>query len=174
VPNPQKREFMDKLILQTDKWNRDKRDIEVMTVDNHADGPFIYLWLLENDPARAPYAYDLVMRNGGNRTGVAIGAIDSFGFVHPDQFTQHHVVGNIRERKFSEIWTDPHVALLAGLRERKEKLRGRCATCKWLSCCNGNFRARAEGAFSDYWESDPACYLTDAEIAADAVAEVTA
>ena len=91
----------------------------------------------------------------------------------PDQFTQHHIVGNIRERKFSEIWTDPHVALLAGLRNRKEKLRGRCATCKWLSCCNGNFRARAEGAFSDYWEWDPACYLSDSEIAAE-VAEVIA
>ncbi len=173
VKNDEKRGFMDKLILQTDKWNREGREIEVMTVDNHADGPFIYLWLLENDPERAPYAYDLVMKNGGNRTGVAIGAIDSFGFVHPDQFTQHHIVGNIRERPFSEIWTDPHVALLAGLRDRKEKLRGRCSTCKWLSCCNGNFRARAEGAFSDYWESDPACYLTDEEIAHEA-AEVMA
>ena len=165
VPNEEKRVFMDKLIRQVDKWNAEKRDVEVMTVDNHADGPFIYLWLLKNDPDRAAYAYDLVMRNGGNRTGVAIGAIDSFGFVHPDQFTQHHIVGNIRERKFSEIWTDPHVSLLAGLRNRREKLRGRCATCRWLSCCNGNFRARAEGAFSDYWESDPACYLYDSEIA---------
>ncbi|MGZ8867910.1 MAG: radical SAM protein [Thermoanaerobaculia bacterium] len=173
VPNEEKRVFMDKLIRQTDKWNKEGREIEVMTVDNHADGPFIYMWLLENDPERAPMAYDLVMKNGGNRTGVAIGAIDSFGFVHPDQFTQHHVVGNIRERKFSEIWTDPHVALLAGLRDRKEKLRGRCSTCKWLSCCNGNFRARAEGAFSDYWASDPACYLTDAEIANE-LAEVMA
>ncbi len=174
VPIDEKREFMDKLILQTDKWNREGRDIEVMTVDNHADGPFIYLWLLENDPSRAQAAYDLVMKNGGNRTGVAIGAIDSFGFVHPDQFTQHHIVGNIRERKFSEIWTDPHVSLLEGLRNRKEKLRGRCASCKWLSCCNGNFRARAEGAFSDYWESDPACYLSDEEIGAKAKIEVTA
>src|SRR5256885_1434815 len=164
VPLEKKRVFMDKLIRQTDQWNREGREVEVMTVDNHADGPYIYLWLLENDPARAPYAYDLVMKNGGNRTGGAIGAIDTFGFVHPDQFSQHHVVGNIRERKFSEIWTDPHVSLLAGLRNRREKLRGRCASCKWLSCCNGNFRARAEGAFSDYWESDPARYLSDVEI----------
>ncbi|MGH7484337.1 MAG: radical SAM protein, partial [bacterium] len=87
LPNDQKRVFMDKLIRQVDKWNAEGREVEVMTVDNHADGPFIYLWLLENDPLRAPQAYDLVMRNGGNRTGVAIGAIDSFGFVHPDQFT---------------------------------------------------------------------------------------
>ena len=160
----QKRAFLDKLIRQTDKWNAEGRNVEVMTVDNHADGPFIYMWLLENDPARAEAAYELVMKNGGNRTGVAIGAIDSFGQVHPDQFTQHHVVGNIRERTFSEIWSDEHVALLDGLRNRKEKLRGRCAECKWLSCCNGNFRARAEGAFSDYWASDPGCYLTDEEI----------
>jgi radical SAM protein with 4Fe4S-binding SPASM domain len=165
VPNPEKRVFMDKLIRQTDKWNKEGRNVEVMTVDNHADGPYIYLWLLENDPSRAEAAHELVMKNGGNRTGVAIGAIDSFGFVHPDQFTQHHIVGNIRERKFSEIWTDPHVSLLEGLRTRKDKLRGRCADCKWLSCCNGNFRARAEGAFSDYWMEDPACYLTDEEIA---------
>ncbi|MBK5259207.1 MAG: radical SAM protein [Thermoanaerobaculia bacterium] len=164
VPNEEKRVFMDKLIRQTDKWNKEGREVEVMTVDNHADGPFIYLWLLENDPERAPMALELVMKNGGNRTGVAIGAIDSFGFVHPDQFTQHHTVGNIRERKFSEIWTDPNVPLLAGLRDRKPKLKGRCSTCKWLSCCNGNFRARAEGAFSDYWESDPACYLHESEI----------
>ncbi|MFZ2492216.1 MAG: radical SAM protein [Thermoanaerobaculia bacterium] len=170
--NEQKRVFMDKLIRQTDKWNAEGREIEVMTVDNHADGPFIYLWLLENDPARAEACKELVMKNGGNRTGVAIGAIDSFGFVHPDQFTQHHIVGNIRERKFSEIWTDKHVSLLEGLRNRKEKLRGRCADCKWLDCCNGNFRARAEGAFSDYWEHDPACYLTDEEIGI--AAEVTA
>ncbi len=165
LPNDQKRIFMDKLIRQVDKWNAEGREVEVMTVDNHADGPFIYLWLLENDPLRAPEAYDLVMKNGGNRTGVAIGAIDSFGFVHPDQFTQHHTVGNIRERKFSEIWTDPHVSLLEGLRNRKDHLRGRCAPCKWLNVCNGNFRARAEGAYSDYWAEDPACYLTQSEIA---------
>lgn len=172
VPNDRKRIFMDKLIRQVDKWNAEGRDIEVMTVDNHADGPFIYLWLQQNDPARAEKAYELVMKNGGNRTGVAIGAVDSFGFVHPDQFTQHHVVGSIRERKFSEIWTDPHVALLEGLRSRRDKLRGRCASCKWVSCCNGNFRARAEGAYSDYWMEDPACYLTDEEIGLTAEATV--
>ena len=29
---------------------------------------------------------------------------------------------------------------------------------------NGNFRTRAEAVTGDFWESDPACYLTDEEI----------
>jgi len=30
--------------------------------------------------------------------------------------------------------------------------------------CNGNFRPRAEAVTGDFWQSDPACYLTDEEI----------
>jgi len=87
------------------------------------------------------------------------------GLVPPDQFTQTHTFGSIRERKFSEIWSDHRVGLLDGLRNRKEKLKGRCATCRWIEVCNGNFRARAEAVTGDYWESDPGCYLNDEEIA---------
>jgi radical SAM protein with 4Fe4S-binding SPASM domain len=140
-----------------------------MTVDNHCDAPYIYLWLLERDQQRAEAAYSLIRNNGGNRSGIAIGAIDSFGLVHPDQFTANHVIGSIRERKFSEIWTDSQNELLNGLRRRKELLKGRCSSCRWLTMCNGNFRARAEAATGDYWESDPGCYLLESEIAPDSV-----
>jgi site-specific DNA-methyltransferase (adenine-specific)/adenine-specific DNA-methyltransferase len=44
--------------------------------------------------------------NGGNRSGIAFGEVDPLGYVHPDQFTQHHTFGNVRERKFGDIWTD--------------------------------------------------------------------
>ena len=57
---------------------------------------------LQNDDEAA---LDLIMMNGGNRSGIAIGAIDSFGRVHPDQFTQHHILGSIREKPFSQIWS---------------------------------------------------------------------
>jgi len=160
-----KRQFMNKLISQVETWNAEKREVEVMTVDNHCDGPYTYLWLLERDQSRADEALRLITANGGNRSGMAIAAIDSFGLVHPDQFTQTHTLGSIRERKFSEIWNDARVGLLDGLRNRKEKLKGRCASCRWIDVCNGNFRARAEAATGDYWEADPACYLTEAEIA---------
>jgi radical SAM protein with 4Fe4S-binding SPASM domain len=164
---PQKRDMMVRLMEQVETWNDQGREVEVMTVDNHADAPFIYLRLLERNPTRAEQALSLIRNNGGNRSGIAIGAIDSFGMVHPDQFTSHHTLGSIRERPFSEIWKDSRVQLLDGLRRRKELLQGRCATCRWLKVCNGNFRARAEAATGDYWQSDPGCYLLDSEIAGE-------
>ena len=42
--------------------------------------------------------------------------------------------------------------------------KGRCAECKYLDICNGNFRVRAEAVHDDVWAPDPACYLTDEEI----------
>jgi radical SAM protein with 4Fe4S-binding SPASM domain len=170
LTTPQKRQMMIRLIEQVEWWEERDREIEVMTVDNHADAPFVYLRLLDRNPTRAEYALSLMKNNGGNRSGIAIGAIDSFGFVHPDQFTSHHTVGSIKERPFSEIWRDSRIELLGGLRQRKELLHGRCAHCRWLPMCNGNFRARAEAATGDYWGSDPGCYLLDSEIAAEVVA----
>ena len=164
LTTPEKRKMMVKLVDQVETWEQQGREVEVMTVDNHADAPFIYLRLLERDPARAANALALLRNNGGNRSGIAIGAIDSFGLVHPDQFTSHHTLGSLRERPFSRIWTDSRVQLLEGLRNRKALLKGRCSTCRWLKVCNGNFRARAEAATDDYWESDPGCYLLDSEI----------
>lgn len=166
----QKRKMMSRLIEQVEWWNERDREIEVMTVDNHADAPFVYLRLLDRNPSRAEYAMSLMKNNGGNRSGIAIGAIDSFGFVHPDQFTSHHTIGSVKERPFSEIWRDSRIELLDGLRRRKELLQGRCAHCTWLAMCNGNFRARAEAATGDYWGSDPGCYLLDSEISAEVMA----
>jgi radical SAM protein with 4Fe4S-binding SPASM domain len=166
LTSEEKRAMMNMVIDKVDGWNRDGREIEMLTVDNHADGPYIYHWLRENDPARADAALDLIRMNGGNRSGIAIGAIDSFGRVHPDQFTQHHILGSIREKPFSQIWTDTeNNKLLWGLRNRKQLLEGRCATCHWLDVCNGNFRTRAEAATGSLWASDPGCYLTEEEIA---------
>ena len=53
---------------------------------------------------------------------------------------------------------------LQQIKDRKPLLKGRCAKCKWLENCNGNFRTRAEARTGDFWESDPSCYLTDEEI----------
>jgi radical SAM protein with 4Fe4S-binding SPASM domain len=165
LDRPQKRTLMTKMMAKVEQWNGEGRNVEVMTVDNHADAPYIYLQLLDKDPARAAAALTLIQNNGGNRSGIAIGCIDSFGNVHPDQFTTNHTLGSIKERPFSQIWSDSRVTLLDGLRKRKQLLKGRCAECRWLPVCNGNFRARAEAATGDYWESDPGCYLLDSEIA---------
>lgn len=159
------RKAIDLIIDKVRYFERKGIEKEILTVDNHSDGVYLYLKLLKEDPKKAEEVLKLLQLNGGNRTGIAIGEVDWFGDVHPDQFTQNYTFGNVREKKFGDIWTDASHPILKGLKNRKELLKGRCATCKWLDVCNGNFRARAEAVYDDYWESDPACYLTDEEIA---------
>jgi putative heme d1 biosynthesis radical SAM protein NirJ1 len=160
----ERRQVLDYIISRTRDLHSRGKNIEVLTVNNHADGAYLYLTLSRLDPERAQRAYQLLKYNGGNRSGIAIGAIDWEGNVHPDQFTLQHTLGNIRERRFSEIWEDKANPLLADLRNRKPLLKGRCGACRWLEICNGNSRGRAEAVYDDYWEQDPACYLTDQEI----------
>lgn len=138
---------------------------EVLLVDNHADGPYMYLKYKELDPERAAYIYHMLRKNGGNRSGMAFSNVDNIGNVHPDQFTQHHTLGNVREHKFSDIWCDTSIPLLAGLKDRHSLLDERCRRCSWLPLCNGNFRSRGEAVTGNFWGFDPACYLTDEEIA---------
>jgi len=137
---------------------------EILTVGNHADGFYLYLKLRKEDSQRAEKALELLRMNGGNNSGIKIGAVDDIGNVHPDQFWWHYSLGNVRQRKFADIWTDTSEPLLKGLKNRKGLLKGRCARCQYLDLCNGNLRVRAEAVFGDVWAEDPACYLTDEEI----------
>lgn len=142
---------------------------EILTVDNHADGPFVYLELLKEDPARAAEVLKLLRMNQGNSSGNGIGCVSWDGEVHADQFWRHFSFGNVRTRPFSEIWRDtsgatPQSALMGRLKDKRPHVKGRCATCRWLDVCGGNFRVRAEAATGDLWSPDPACYLTDEEI----------
>jgi putative heme d1 biosynthesis radical SAM protein NirJ1 len=164
ITREEARQALDLIMERTMDFHRRGIQKEILTVDNHADGVYIYLKLKEKDQEQAMRVLELLRLNGGNRTGIAIGAVDWYGNVHPDQFTQNHTFGNVRERKFGDIWTDTSQPVLAGLKNRKPLLKGRCAACRWLDVCNGNFRARAEAVTGDFWGSDPACYLTDEEI----------
>jgi len=137
---------------------------EVLTVDNHADGPYVWMRLKREDPERAAKVLELLSFNEGNSSGRGIGCISWDGKVHADQFWRQHTFGNVLERPFSEIWSDPKIELLARLKEKHKHVKGRCATCRYLEICAGNFRARAEAVFGDVWAEDPACYLTDEEI----------
>lgn len=164
ITRAEARAAMDLIVERTLDFYRRGLPKEILTVDNHADGVYIYLKMKKDNPGRAANILELLHLNGGNRTGIAIGAVDWYGNVHPDQFTQNQTFGNVRERKFGDIWTDISQPVLAGLKNRKPLLKGRCSVCRWLNVCNGNFRARAEAVTGDFWESDPACYLTDEEI----------
>ena len=139
---------------------------EILTVDNHADGPYVYLRLLREDPERAAEVMELLKMNEGNSSGNGIGCVSWDGEVHPDQFWRGMSLGNVRKRPFSRIWTDMSNPVLAKLKDKKPHIHGRCAACRWLSVCGGNFRARAEAVTGDIWAADPACYLSDKEITA--------
>ena len=154
------------LIMDLTKQLHDKGHTkEVLTVDNHADGPYLYLRLLKENPERAREVLELLQMNEGNSSGIGIGCISWDGEVHADQFWRHYSFGNVKDRPFSEIWIDTSDPLMKKLKEKKKHAKGRCATCRWLDICAGNFRVRSEAVTGDIWAPDPACYLTNEEIA---------
>lgn len=161
------REAMDLIFRRTIDMPNSGHEVEVLTVDNHADAVYLMQWVRRNMPERAEEVEALVRSNGGNSSGKGIACIDNVGDVHPDQFWRTQTVGNVLDRPFSEIWQDESNELLYGLRNRQGRIGGRCASCTYFDMCNGNLRVRAESAAGDVWAEDPACYLTDEEIMPD-------
>ncbi len=159
------RKAVDLIIDRTRDLHAKGKPKEVLTVDNHADGPYLYMRMLKEDPQRAAEVLELLEMNEGNNSGRGIGCVSWDGNVYADQFWRHHSFGNIQDRPFSKIWTQPEDPLLLQLKEKKKHVQGRCATCRWLDICGGNFRVRAEALSGNVWAPDPACYLTDEEIA---------
>ena len=158
------RTVIDLIMDRTRQFSDAGNPKEILTVDNHADGPYVYLRMLKEDPERAAEVLELLKMNEGNSSGRGIGCVSWDGEVHADQFWRHYSFGNVRQRPFSEIWSDTSEPLIGKLKNKKEHVTGRCAKCQWLDVCGGNFRVRAEAATGDLWAPDPACFLTDEEI----------
>lgn len=167
LTHAQIRQALDRILAWVDSVRAHDLPVEVLTVDNHVDGVYLYLNLLRQRAPHAQRTWERLEWNGGGTysSGVGIANIDSYGNVHPDQFWQTETLGNVRERPFSAIWADETHPLLAGLRNRLPLLKGRCGACRWQAVCGGSFRVRALQATGDPWAPDPACYLTDEEIA---------
>ena len=159
------RKVVDRIFEKSRELHRQGIPLEVLTVDNHADAAYLLLQLEKDDPQQYQKVRNRLEGTGGNRSGCNIASVDPVGNVHYDQFTWHYNCGNIREQRFSKIWTDATDPRLAILRNRKAHLPDRCQSCRFLSVCNGNLRTRAEAATGDWLGFDPGCYLSDAEIA---------
>ncbi|HUO09449.1 MAG TPA: radical SAM protein [Phycisphaerae bacterium] len=162
----QSREAVDTIITRTADFMARGKRIEVLTVDNACDGPYLYLRMKKENHPRAQQVLDMISWNGGARysSGVGIGNIDFYGNVHADQFSMARTFGNVKERPFSQIWQDTSNPIMAGLKDRLPKLEGRCAGCRFKEVCGGSLRARAENITGNPWAPDPLCYLTDEEI----------
>ena len=87
---------------------------EVLTVDNHADGPYVWMRLKREDPKRAEEVFELLQFNEGNSSGRGIGCISWDGKVHADQFWRNHTFGNVLERPFPRFGMTPPLNCCTG------------------------------------------------------------
>ena len=147
-------------------WDYQSRGLnkEFTTGNNDADGVYFLHWVEKRFPEQAAHVRAKLVQWGGNSSGVNVANIDNLGNVHPDTMWWHHTIGNVRERPFSEIWTDVSDPIMAGLKAKPRKVGGRCGACAHFDICDGNTRVRAQQTTGDPWAEDPGCYLTDEEI----------
>ncbi|MGA2162056.1 MAG: radical SAM protein [Methanoregula sp.] len=138
--------------------------MEFLTVDAPQD--CIHL-LASMELDRSPDLNDaralITSLNGGCSAGDRVANIDPQGNVYPCQFARspEFLVGNVRERPFSELWDDASNPVLARFRERPVPLKGRCGRCGHRELCGGGCRVRAYVASGDFYADDPFCYVQE-------------
>lgn len=158
ITNEHRRKMMDMLIEKALKYP----EMEILTTDNHADGIYLYNYIKKHNEERAEEVLKLLEMHGGCSAGYKFACVDNLGNVHPCQFWSHYTIGNVKEKKFSEIWNGKD-ELLKKLREKPKHLKGKCKECKYNMLCGG-CRVRAESYHTDLWKEDPCCYLEKEEI----------
>jgi radical SAM protein with 4Fe4S-binding SPASM domain len=159
ISNEERAQMMDYLIRRVPALAA--KGVEVLTTDNHADG--IYIMRSAGGAHRAEQIR-LLRAHGGCTAGNKIINVDPEGNVRPCQFWQGETVGNIRDSPLTEIWNHPNELLLM-LRDKKNKLTGRCGLCTYVEMCGGcRVRAAASG---DVWGDDPSCYLSEETVRGD-------
>ncbi len=161
------REAMSLLIRKAMDYVQDESSPrEIVTGNNEADAPFLLLSVERESPVVAKRMHDLLIqdRGGGSGVGVRLINIDPWGSVHPDPFCRGISLGNVRQTPLGQILSDSSEHFFIGLGGRRGPFHGRCGGCRFVNLCGGNSRARAFAQSSDWWGSDPSCYLTHEEI----------
>lgn len=163
-PPEQTRKVLDIIIEKTQDFAQRELIDEVLTVDNHADGPYLLMKMRQENNPRYTQAKKLLLANGGNKIGENIVCVGWDGNVYPDQFWRNYSLGNIKDKTFKQIWENTTEPVLSKLRNKDSFADPRCLKCKWFSLCKGNYRFLAESADDKNWLNEPSCYLTDEEI----------
>ncbi|MDD5327824.1 MAG: radical SAM protein [Phycisphaerae bacterium] len=158
------RRAVDTIIEKTGEFVQKKLVDEVLTVGNHADGPYLLLKMAKEKKPLYQKAKDLLLANGGSKIGEKIASVTWDGFVHADQFWRNYSLGNVKEQTFKEIWNNPDEPVLNKLRNKDKFSDKRCLKCKWFDLCKGNFRFLGPDPAEKNWLLEPACYLADEEI----------
>jgi radical SAM protein with 4Fe4S-binding SPASM domain len=160
----QTRQVLDVIIERTHNFAVKGLIDEVLTVDNHADGPYLLTKMQKENNPRYEAARKLLLINGGNKVGEKIGCVGWDGEVYPDQFWRGYCLGNIKDKAFKQIWENSDEPILNKLRNKSQFADKRCLTCRWFDLCKGNYRFLGSHADDDHWLNEPPCYLTDEEI----------
>jgi radical SAM protein with 4Fe4S-binding SPASM domain len=165
IPTPQQtRLAVDTIIEKTEEFVQKKLVDEVLTVGNHADGPYLLLKMTKEKNHRCKKAEELLSANGGNKIGEKIASVSWDGSVYPDQFWRNYSLGNVKNKTFKEIWNNQDEQVLDKLRNKSRFADKRCLKCKWFDLCKGNFRFLGQDPSEKNWLNEPSCYLADEEI----------
>lgn len=99
-------------------WRDQQRGLnkEFTSGNNDADGVYLLYWVRRHFPTLEQPIRAKLAQWGGNSSGVNVANIDNLGNVHPDTMWWHYSLGNVRERRFSDIWRDTSDPLMAGLK----------------------------------------------------------
>lgn len=144
-------------------YYKSKKEINIVTGNMEQDAIILLKRFKRDYPEYFEMAYEKLIKWGGNSAGIKLVNIDSKGYVKPDPFF-HFTLGNIKQRKFEEIWSDNENYILNMLRKHPRRLEGRCKRCAFLDICNGGSRSRAFVEYGNLMAEDPSCYLTEDEI----------
>ena len=158
------RAALDTIIRRTGELVRSGLIDEVLTVGNHADGAYLLLKMMEEKHPAYEQARQLLVANGGNRSGQNIACVGWEGNVYADQFWRNYAIGNVRGNSFAQIWDNPADPVLRMLRNKKQYADIRCQRCKWFELCGGNSRFLGTDPAIRNWRLEPPCYLNDDEI----------
>lgn len=155
---------MDTVIAKTKEFVDKGLIDEVLTVGNHADGPYLLVKMQQQCHPDFEKAKKLLMINGGNKIGEKIACVSWDGSVYADQFWRNYCLGNITKKSFKDIWynnTDPVLQKLHNKDKFADKI---CLGCKWFELCKGNYRFLGQDPSDENWANEPKCYLTKEEI----------
>ncbi len=158
------RHVLDVIIEKTGDFVKKAFVDEVLTVGNHADGPYLLTKMAAEKGQPVEKARRLLLANGGNKIGQNIACVGWDGRVHPDQFWRNYSLGNVKDETFRQIWQNSNEPVLDKLRNKSQFADPGCLRCKWFDLCKGNFRFLDTETDIKYWLNEPACYLTDEEI----------
>ncbi|MBX0296491.1 TIGR04347 family pseudo-SAM/SPASM protein [Haloarcula nitratireducens] len=161
----ERREAVRRVCDLTREYHDRGEAIETLLVGNYADAGYLVEYARDRlGETWADRIREYLRVNGGDPAGERVANVDYQGNVHPTQFWQGYSLGNVRDRPFGAIWDDESNPLLDALRNRDERLTGRCADCRYRDVCRGGSRLRALTVRDDLFAPDPQCYLTDAEV----------